>query len=124
MARGSSLCLYTDASDSSNTADGPPAGPQAAIGSPLLAREDMVSSAAQAVPRLTMASPPQDGSPVPVRGPGLASRPSLPAALGLATGGPNPLLTECSDIVQHTILSARAPSTRKQYENRWKLFSV
>ena len=27
------------------------------------------------------------------------------------------------DSVQHTILNARAPSTRLQYDNRWKLFS-
>ena len=35
-----------DPSDSSNTAEGPPAGPQDAIGSPLSAREDLVSGSA------------------------------------------------------------------------------
>ena len=37
-----------DPSDSSNTAEGPPTGPQDAIGSPLLAREDLVSGSAAA----------------------------------------------------------------------------
>ena len=90
----------------------------------LVAMEDMVSPAAQALQWLTVVSPRQDRSPVSVRGPDLASQPSSPAALGLATAGPDPLLTECSDTVQHTILNARAPSTRMQYENRWQLFSV
>ena len=48
----------------------------------------------------------------------------LSAALCLATARPDPLLTECPDTVQHTILNARAPSTRMQYESRWQLFSV
>ena len=93
--------LATDPSDSSNTAEGPPAGPQAAVGSPLLDGEDMVSSAAQALPQLTVASPRQDGSPLSVTGPSPA--------------GPDPLLTECSDTDCNTVLNARAPSTRMQY---------
>ena len=44
--------------------------------------------------------------------------------MGLAAAGPNPLLTECSDDVCNTILNARAPSTRAQYENRWQLFTA
>ncbi|KAK9542065.1 hypothetical protein VZT92_002063 [Zoarces viviparus] len=42
--------------------------------------------------------------------------------MGLAAGGPDQLLTGCMP-VRRTILNARAPSTRRQYENRWRLFS-
>ncbi|KAK0147606.1 hypothetical protein N1851_012909 [Merluccius polli] len=49
--------------------------------------------------------------------------PPPPPALGVATAGPDPLLSFCTASVRNTILNARAPSTRAQYENRWKLFS-
>jgi hypothetical protein len=84
----------------------------------------MVSTAAQALQQFTTAPSRQEGSPVTVTGQDLASRPSLPTAMGLAAAGPNPLLTECSDDVCNTILNARAPSTRAQYENRWQLFTA
>lgn len=42
----------------------------------------------------------------------------------LAFPGPGPVLNECSELVRGTILNARAPSTRAQYANRWKLFSA
>ncbi len=41
----------------------------------------------------------------------------------LPAGGPELLLSSCADPVRHTILNARASSTRLQYDNRWKLFS-
>ncbi|KAF3847230.1 hypothetical protein F7725_020258, partial [Dissostichus mawsoni] len=42
---------------------------------------------------------------------------TAPATVGLATGGPDPLLSDCIEPVRRTILNARAPSTRRQYEN-------
>ncbi|XP_073671778.1 uncharacterized protein [Paramisgurnus dabryanus] len=124
LARGSPLCFSTNPSDSSNTAESPPAGSQATVGSPLLAGKNMVSTVVQSLQRFTVAPPRQEGSPVSVTGPNLASRSSSPAAVGLVTAGPDPLLTECSDGVCNTILNARAPSTRAQYENRWQLFTT
>ncbi|XP_077367945.1 uncharacterized protein LOC144013224 [Festucalex cinctus] len=47
---------------------------------------------------------------------------SAPSLVCLATEGPQPLLTGCTESVTRTILNARAPSTRLQYANRWKLF--
>ena len=43
--------------------------------------------------------------------------------MGLAPAGPHPLLRDCGEGVKNTILNARAPSTRLQYENKWKTFS-
>ncbi|XP_016516896.1 uncharacterized protein LOC107833105 [Poecilia formosa] len=53
----------------------------------------------------------------------MASRPSTPPAVGVATGRLEQQLTGYSGPVRHTILSARAFSTRQQYDNRWRLFS-
>ncbi len=124
LARGSPLCVSADPSDFSNTAEGPQAGSQATAGSPPLAGEDMVPPASQALPQFTMASPQQERPPVSIRTPDLAPCPSSAATMGLATAGPNPLLTNCSEAVCNTVLNARAPSTRVQYENRCRLFSV
>ncbi|GLD66036.1 uncharacterized protein AKAME5_001746600 [Lates japonicus] len=84
---------------------------------------DMVSPSAQALLQSAMASSQQEGSPVPVRSSELASPSLSPPAVCLAPGGSKSLLSGCMDAVRQTILTARAPSTRLQYENRWKLFS-
>ncbi|XP_037549573.1 usherin [Nematolebias whitei] len=44
-------------------------------------------------------------------------------AVGVATARLGQQLTGVSSPVRRTILGARAPSTRQQYENRWRLFS-
>lgn len=44
--------------------------------------------------------------------------------MGLATEGPDSLLSDSVDPVKKTILNTRASSTRLQYQNRWKLFSA
>ena len=115
------VCLSTIASDPTNTPEGPFAGPPASAGGSFVAREALVSTAAQT--QCTMAPPQQERPPVTAVWSDLASRPLSPPALGLATAGPNPLLRDCTAAVRGTVLSARAPSTRLQYENRWKLFS-
>ena len=123
LATEPSVCIPTTATDSSHTPEGAPAGSQATPGGPLLARESLVSTAAQALLQLSMAPPLQEGPPVSTGGSNLAPRPPPPPALDLATAGPDPLLRFCTATVRNTILNARAPSTRAQYENRWKLFS-
>ncbi|KAF3857654.1 hypothetical protein F7725_010855 [Dissostichus mawsoni] len=59
----------------------------------------------------------QEGPLVSAGGSDVAPRPLPPSAVGLATGGPDPLLSDCIEPVRRTILNARAPSTRIQYEN-------
>ena len=44
----------------------------------------------------------------------LASQSSTPPTGLSAAGGPEPLLSSCVDPIRHTILNARAPSTRLQ----------
>ena len=123
MARGSSVCLSTPPSHLPDTSQSASTGPQAASGGPFLASPDLVSTAAQSPLRDALAPPRQGGPTVSVRGSYLAPRPLPPSAVGLAARGPDPLLSECIEPVRRTILNARAGSTRRQYENRWKLFS-
>ena len=123
LATESSVCLPTAAPDSPHTSEGVSAGPQATSGGPLLARETLVSTAVQALLQLSMAPPLQEGPPFTAGGPDLAPRSPSPPALGLAAAGPDSLLNVCTETVRNTILNARAPSTRAQYANRWKLFS-
>ena len=89
---------------------------------PFLASSDIVPPAAQTLLLRTMVSPQQEGSVVPTRGSGLASQPSPPPLICLAPDRPELLLSSCAEPVRRTILNARAPSTRLQYANRWKLF--
>ena len=124
LAGQTSACLSTIASDPTDTPEGPFAGPPASAGGSLLAREALVSTAAQTLLQCAMAPPRQEGPPVTTEGSDLASRPLSPPALGLATAGPDPLLRDCTAAVRGTVLTARAPSTRLQYENRWKLDPV
>ncbi len=123
LAGQSPLRISANPSDFSDATEGPPAGSQTTVSSPFLAGEDVVPSTTQALPQLPMAPARQEGSPVSVTGPDLAPRPPAPATVGLATAGSNMPLTGCSDAVRNTILNARAPSTRAQYENRWQLFT-
>lgn len=97
-------------------------GTQTPPGSPLLAREDMVSTAAQALLRLANASPLQEGPIVPVGGADIASQPQPFTALGLAATGPGSDFCEFGADVRRTLRSARAPSTQLLYANRWRLF--
>ena len=123
LATESSVCFPTAATESSHTSEGAPAASQATFGGPLLARETLVSTAAQALLQLSMAPPLQEGPPITTGGSYLAPRPPPPTALCLATAAPEPLLRFCTATVRNTILNVRALSTRAQYENRWKLFS-
>lgn len=123
LARRPSVCLSPASSDSSSTPQGPSGGPQDPACGPLLAGEELVPSTAQALSQCTMAPSRQEGSPVPTGGADLAPRSTASSTVCLAAGGPEPLLSCCADPVRRTILNARAPSTRLQYENRWRLFS-
>ena len=119
MAAGSPVCLSTPLTDLADSTEGSRAGPQSVAGSSVLASAAVVPAALESVSRYSMASSSKEGSAVSVGGTDMAPQPSTSPAVGMAPGR----LTGCSDTVRHTILSARASSTRLQYANRWRLFS-
>lgn len=123
LASGPLVRFPTSSSDLANSSESSQGGPQVVTGGTLLACTTLVSSAAQAVPRRSMASSGQEGSAVTVGRTSVAPESSTSPAVCVAVGRPELQLTELSGSVRQTILSARASSTRRQYENRWRLFS-
>lgn len=82
--------------------------------------DEMVSSAAHTLLQLAFVPLQQEGPPVSAERSDLASRPLQPSAVGLASAGPDLLLSDCVDPVSSLNLNAR-PFTWLQHE--WKLFS-
>lgn len=123
LASGPSVCVSAPASDLAYTTESSDGGPQAVAGSPLLASAAMVPIATESVSQRSVVSSEQERPTVSVEGTDMAPQSSTFPAVGLATGGSAGQLIGVSDPVRHTILSARASSTRLQYENRWRLFS-
>ncbi|KAM4531977.1 uncharacterized protein V3H82_025840 [Fundulus diaphanus] len=119
MATGSPVCLSTPLADLAYSTEGSRGRPQGVAGSSVLASTPVVPAASESVSQYSMASSNKEGPAVSVGGTDMAPQPSTSPAVGLAPGR----LTGCSEPVRHTILSARAPSTRLQYDNRWRLFS-
>ncbi len=124
MARQPFVCLSSTPSDSPRTPEGPSGESQGLARGSFLAGEKLVPIAAQPLSHDAVAPSRQEGSPVPVRRACVAPQPTTSSTVCLAAGGPEPLLNSCAEPVRRTILNARAPSTRLQYENRWKLFSA
>lgn len=117
------VCLPANSSVVAHTTEGFHGGPQAVAGGPILAGTPVVPSATQPVSRGPMAPSGQEGSSVSVGGSDMAPQSSPSPVVGVAPGGPDPQVTGLSDLVRRTVLSARASSTRQQYDNRWRLFS-
>ncbi|KAK7905159.1 hypothetical protein WMY93_017766 [Mugilogobius chulae] len=123
LASRSSVCFSPILPDIAHSDEGSSEGPQATPGSPLLAGQDMVSAAAQALLQLADAPSAESGSSVSNGGTDAAPQSRSPPALGLAVTGPGIGVSDFNGDVGHTISNARAPSTRLQYANRWRLFS-
>ena len=86
-----------------------------------VARETLVPRSAAAGPGIPMASTSQERPLVPGRGSDLAPQAADSAALGLAS--PEPLSEGLDEAVLDTMRNARAPSTRANYDHKWKCFS-
>ncbi len=88
----------------------------------ILAKQAMVLSAAASTEGQTM--PPANKTRFVISGERdvVASKAPHPEVLGVALRG-NPIILECSQGVEHTLLNVRAPSTRRAYARKWKAFS-
>ncbi|KAK7907526.1 hypothetical protein WMY93_016138 [Mugilogobius chulae] len=123
LAQRSPLRVPSFSNDSSDSAESPTRGPQTSPGGAVLAREDLVSTAAQALLRLADAPPLQSRSPITAGRASVSSPSRSPPAMGLAASGPSEF-SGFSGAIADTIANARAPSTRRLYANRWKLFET
>ncbi len=88
----------------------------------ILAKQAMVLSAAASTEGQTM--PPANKTRFVISGERdvVASKAPHPEVMGVAPRG-NPIILECSQGVEHTLLNVRAPSTRRAYAGKWKAFS-
>ena len=123
MATSAPLCLPAISTDRVNSTQSSEGEPQTPAGCPKLARETLVSSNVQAARRRSMVPAGEAGPALTAGGPHLAPQTRVPAAMGLALVGPDPLIMECDQEVVQTIMDSRAPSTRALYANRWKIFA-
>ncbi len=94
-----------------------------AISSPVLAGPSMVLGSDFPPRRLSLGDSSQEGSPLTGRMHTGASPPGVMEAVGVAPKGARLIASGLSTEVVETILQSRAPSTRKLYALKWKLFT-
>ncbi|XP_053085457.1 uncharacterized protein LOC117596033 [Pangasianodon hypophthalmus] len=100
----------------------PGRGPLAAS-SPVLAGPSMVLGSDFPSRRLSMGDSRQEGPPLTGGGPHPSPPPRVVEAVGVASEGAQLGASGLSVEVVETILQSRAPSTRKLYALKWKLFT-
>ncbi|KAI2650039.1 Transposon Ty3-G Gag-Pol polyprotein [Labeo rohita] len=121
------LRLYAfppDCSASRSSGESAPGRSQSTVSSPALAGPSMVLGPDISPRRLSMGDSRQEGSPL-TGGGGyhLAPPPGAMEAVGVASEGAQLIASGLSTEVVETILQSRAPSTRKLYALKWKLFT-
>ncbi|KAI2662293.1 Transposon Ty3-G Gag-Pol polyprotein [Labeo rohita] len=100
-----------------------PGRSQSTVSSPALAGPSMVLGPDISPRRLSMGDSRQEGSPLTGGGYHLAPPPGAMEAVGVASEGAQLIASGLSTKVVETILQSRAPSTRKLYALKWKLFT-
>ncbi|KAI2665260.1 Transposon Ty3-G Gag-Pol polyprotein [Labeo rohita] len=123
VAEATSVRLSPDRSAPGSSRESAPGRGVPSSSSPVLARPSMVLGPDFSPRRLSLGDSRQERSPLTGRG--LHSSPPAGAveALGVASEGAHLLASGLSTEVVETILQSRAPSTRKLYALRWKLFT-
>ncbi len=116
MAEASSVRLSPDPSAPGSSRESAPGRGPAVASSPVLAGPSMVLGPDFSPRQLSMGDSSQEGSPLASGGYDLSPPPGVMEAVGVAPEG---LSTE----VVETILQSRAPSTRKLYSLKWRLFT-
>ncbi|KAL0177470.1 hypothetical protein M9458_026364 [Cirrhinus mrigala] len=96
---------------------------QPTLSSPILAGPSMVLGPDISPRRLSMGDSRQEGSPPTGGGHHPPPPPGAIEAVGVASEGAQLIASGLSTEVVETILQSRAPSTRKLYAQKWKLFT-
>ncbi|CAM4711693.1 unnamed protein product [Leuciscus chuanchicus] len=91
--------------------------------SPALAGQSMVSRSCVPPRRASSGASCQEGPSVPSRGLNISPPPSTVEPVGLASEGAQLIESGLSTEVVETILQSRAPSTRKLYALKWRVFT-
>ncbi|CAM4672887.1 unnamed protein product [Leuciscus chuanchicus] len=94
------------------------------INSSVLANPSLVLGSGITSGRLSDGDSRQEGPAVPSKGHDISPSPRVVEVVGLASEGAQLIESGLSTEVVETILQSRAPSTRKLYALKWKLFST
>ncbi|KAI2646978.1 hypothetical protein H4Q32_031273 [Labeo rohita] len=121
--RGFVCTLFPDRSAPRSSGEGAPGRGPSSISSPVLAGPSMVLGPNFPPRRLSMGDSRQEGSPLASGRHHLPPSPGVVEVMGVAPEGARLIASGLSTEVVETILQSRAPSTRKLYALKWKLFT-
>ncbi len=123
VAEASSVCLSPDRSAPGSSRETAPGRGPAVASSPVLAGPSMVFGPEFSPRRLSMGDSSQEGSPLTSGGYDPSPLPGVMEAVGMAPEGAQLIASGLSTEVVETIFQSRAPSTRKLYGLKWRLFT-
>ncbi|KAL0151772.1 hypothetical protein M9458_052923 [Cirrhinus mrigala] len=123
LAEASSVRLSPGGSAPRSSGKSPPGCGQPTASSAILAGPSLVYEPNFPPRRLSVGDSDLEGPSLSGRGLGLAPSPRVVEPVGLASEGAQLIASGLSAEVVQTILQSRAPSTRKLYALRWKLFT-
>ncbi len=123
VAEASSVRLSPDCSAPGSSRESAPGRGPAVASSPVLAGPSMVLGPDFSPRRLSMGDSSQERSPLTSGGYDLSPPPGVIEAVGVAPEGAQLIASGLSTEVVETILQSRAPSTRKLYGFKWRLFT-
>ncbi len=123
VAEASSVRLSPDCSAPGSSRESAPGRGPAVASSPVLAGPSMVLGPDFSPRRLPMGDSSPERSPLTSGGYDLSPPPGVMEAVGVAPEGARLIASGLSTEVVETILQSRAPSTRKLYGLKWRLFT-
>ncbi len=123
LADASSVRLSPDLSAPGSSRESAPGWGLSIASSPVLARPSMVLGPDFSPRRLSMGDSRQEGSPLTGGEHDHSPPPRVVEAVGVAPEGAQLIASGLSTEVVETILQSRAPSTRKLYALKWRLFT-
>ncbi len=123
VAEASSVHLSPDRSALGSSRESAPGRGPAVASSPVLAGPSMVLGPDFSPRRLSMGDSSQEGSPLTSGGYDPSPPPRVMEAVGVAPEGVQLIASGLSTEVVETILQSRAPSMRKLYGLKWRLFT-
>ncbi|KAL0183524.1 hypothetical protein M9458_019220, partial [Cirrhinus mrigala] len=123
VAEASSVRISPDRSAPKSSGEGAQGRGPSSFGSPVLAGPSMVLGPGFPPRRLSMGDSRQEGPPLASRRHHPSPSPGVVEVVGVASEGAHLVASGLSTEVVETILQSRAPSTRKLYALKWKLFT-
>ncbi|KAL0153790.1 hypothetical protein M9458_050906, partial [Cirrhinus mrigala] len=123
VAEASSVRISPDRSAPGSSGEGAPGRGPSSFSSPVLAGPSMVLGPGFPPRRLSMGDSRQEGPPLASGRHHPSPSPGVVEVVGVASEGAHLVASGLSTEVVETILQSRAPSTRKLYTLKWKLFT-